>query len=434
MVGSISTLHQHSPDSHATQERCPWCEQPISHGRFDEISTRIAQAEQARLADQEAELRDRFAQERQQLSARARAAIEATQRSAAETVARASAEASERHTAELAATTARAEAAAAARLRIATEQAEARIGIAEAARMEAERVASERVVGFERERALLGQQLRDAKAAHEAEIAARTNEVRENMGQEMSKALLDVRAAAFAEKQKLTEAVDDLKRQLEKKTASELGEGAEIDLFVALEKRFEGDTIRRVPRGQNGADVVHEVIEHGVVCGRIVYDSKNRSSWQANFIGKLHADMIAAKADHAILSSNRFPVGAKQLHVTQGVIVAFPARVIAVAELLRSHIVQIHALRVSAEQREEKTAVLYDYITSDRYGRLMESMETAFEKLKAIDADERKAHDTVWNKRARLINELDRTRVVVAAELQKILGTGSQDMPTGEVQ
>lgn len=39
----------------------------------------------------------------------------------------------------------------------------------------------------------------------------------------MSRTLLDVRANAFAEKQKLTVAVDDLKRQLERKTAAELG-------------------------------------------------------------------------------------------------------------------------------------------------------------------------------------------------------------------
>ena len=52
-------------------------------------------------------------------------------------------------------------------------------------------------------------------------------------------------------------------RKLEKKTAEELGEGAELDLYEELKALFEGDRIRRVPKGTPGADIVHEIVENG---------------------------------------------------------------------------------------------------------------------------------------------------------------------------
>lgn len=100
-------------------------------------------------------------------------------------------------------------------------------------------------------------------------------------------------------------------------------------MFEAVGKAFDGDQIRRVPKGENGADVVHDIVEDGSGGGTIVYDSKNRNAWQNNFAVKLRSDMIAAKADPATLSTNKFPAGSQQLHHLEGVIVANPARVLA---------------------------------------------------------------------------------------------------------
>lgn len=492
MAGSVSSLLLSTSHVHLGNEVCPWCEQAIPHDKFEEISARIAEEEQARLEEQATRLRDQFAQERLQLTQASQSEIEAAKRLASQAVADAAskaeaqlasvmAEADERlaaavarskqdadaawtekvviaeeaarvaaeekaasetamrnmeetyasraaeterqHRLAVAAAVSETERSTAERLQAAMEEASGKVAVAEAARVEAERLSQERVAGAERERAALAQQLAESSAAHAEELATRINEVRESLGKEMSKAVLDTQAAAFAEKQRLTAAVDDLKRQLEKKTAAELGEGSEIDLFEALREAFDGDVIRRVPKGENGADVVHEIVENGVVCGTIVYDSKNRNAWQGNFASKLYTDMIAAKADHAILSTNKFPAGTRQLHLMNGVIIACPARVVALVQLLRAHIAQTHGLRVSAEEREEKTAALYDYVTSERCSQLMDSMQTAFEKLEAIDVDEKKAHDVVWTKRGRVLKEVEKTRGTLVFELQKIIGT-----------
>ena len=78
---------------------------------------------------------------------------------------------------------------------------------------------------------------------------------------------------------KLEERLQDVQRQLQKRTADEHGEGAELELFEVLKGAFEEDKIRRVQKGTPGADIVHEVMLNGKPCGKIVYDSKNRNKW-----------------------------------------------------------------------------------------------------------------------------------------------------------
>jgi len=62
---------------------------------------------------------------------------------------------------------------------------------------------------------------------------------------------------SYSEKLKLTEQLEDMKRRLEKKTAGELGDEAEVDLFEALKREFAGDEIVRVPKGVNAGENMH---------------------------------------------------------------------------------------------------------------------------------------------------------------------------------
>jgi hypothetical protein len=75
------------------------------------------------------------------------------------------------------------------------------------------------------------------------------------------------RAKTFEETQKLVAKVNDLQRDLDKKTNEELGEGAEIDLFEALKAQFPDDDIQRVAKGASGADVIHVVMLNRKPCG-----------------------------------------------------------------------------------------------------------------------------------------------------------------------
>ena len=214
-----------------------------------------------------------------------------------------------------------------------------------------------------------------------------------------------------------------MQRKLEGKTANELGEGSEIDLFEQLRSAFEGDRIQRVPKGVNGADVIHEVIHNGKVCGKIIYDAKNRDAWQNEFATKLKADKLAQGADFAILSSNKFPKDKAQVHNQDGVIVANPARVIALVEILREQLVRMQELRVSNEARGSKMEDLYAFVTSEHCRQLIEQVEAQAGKMIELDTKEQEAHRRLWD-RARSSSTRCRRRAAISSfEIDRIIGT-----------
>src|SRR5262249_43375931 len=201
------------------------------------------------------------------------------------------------------------------------------------------------------------------------------------------------------------------------------GETSEIDLFEQLRGAFEGDRVRRVGKGVNGADVIHEVVHNGKVCGKIIYDSKNRNAWQNEFANKLRADKLAERADHAVLSSNKFPKGAQQLHNQDGVIVAHPARIVALAEILRRNILQTHELRISNDAREHKTATLYAFITSERCKQLLDAIDPRAGKLRELAASEKTTRRLTWERRNKLIRSVKKVQADLSFEIDRIIGT-----------
>lgn len=370
-------VFDHSADpahasSHKGEERCPWCEQAIPHEKFSAIRDRIAQKEREQHAEMTARMKEDFAREKAQIAARVR----------------------------------------------------------EEAKAETEALLADRLKALEATKAATEAQLAlRLKAAEEARLAAETtaSQQRELLEQEKTVAVLAEQAKAFDERQKLQEKLALLQKQIENKTAQEIGEGPEADLFELLRGAFEGDRIRRVAKGLQGADVIHEVIRNGQVCGKIVYDSKSRNAWKNDFVTKLRADQLAERAEHAILSCNKLPQGAQQIHVQDGVIVAHPQRVLALAQILRRHVLETHELRVGNEKRDEKTAELYAFITSDRCKQLLDQIALQAQRMLELEAAEERAHRMTWEKRGKLIRSVQKVHSDLCFEIERVIGTGGNE-------
>lgn len=88
------------------------------------------------------------------------------------------------------------------------------------------------------------------------------------------------------ERRNLQKKVEELGRQLEKKTADELGSLSEEELAKRLAEAFREDKISRIPKGEQGADTRHEIIHKGLPCGLIIYESKNRKDWNNAYIDR----------------------------------------------------------------------------------------------------------------------------------------------------
>lgn len=292
-----------------------------------------------------------------------------------------------------------------------------------AAKLEAEEAAAKAKTDADAKVAAAEAKVHTLEEAHQTVLEERLREQRDALEAAQTAAVNAEKAAAFDEKMKLSARVDDLQRALDKKTTEELGEGAEIDLYEALKTEFEGDRIERVNKGQQGADILHTVIYNGRECGTIIYDSKNHSAWRNSFVDKLKADQLAAKAEHAILSTRKFPARARQLDFQDGVILASPARVVALVIIIRQHLVSTFTLRASNEARAQKTAELYEFITSERCMDLLARFDTHADDLLDLQVREQRAHAATWKRQGELYRSVQRVRAELRNEIDSIIGT-----------
>lgn len=375
-------------------DRCPWCDQPVTHAKYSEIRTRIAAEERERSAQAERELNTRMALERSRILTQARAEVEKAKSDATLAIKEA-------------------------RRDVATQTANARAEGVKSGQAELNLKLTE----VEKARTAAERQLRDVKTGQAAEIAKRVAEARSALDKDYAAVLKADKSAAFKEQLKLQATVEKLRRQLERKTADELGEGGEVDLFETLKSEFPDDRITRVNKGAAGADIIHKVVHNGRVAGQIVYDSKNRSAWRTMYVTKLHQDQLAAEADHAILATQILPAGTRQVHMQGGVIVANPARVLALVQLLRRHILQLDAARISSVERAQKVTRLYDFITSDKCARILEEMDALTDGILEIDVAEKRAHDLTWERRGEKARALVRAHATLVSEIEQIIGT-----------
>jgi hypothetical protein len=268
-------------------------------------------------------------------------------------------------------------------------------------------------------------QLEALNAAHQTELAGRLEEQREAFEQDKAAAINAEKSATFEESLKWKTKAEDLARALEKKNSEDLGEGAEVDLFDSLRAEFTDDRIDRIAKGTAGADISQIVIYNGQECGGLIFDSKNHNAWRNEFVSKLAVDKLAAKADVAILCTRKFPEGKRHLHVQDGVIVVDPARAVTVVEIVRQHLIQVHSLRLSKEERAQKTAALYHFITSQPCADLLDRIDNNAEDLLELQAKEQRAHELTWRKQGELIRSVQKARADLCNHIETIIGTAT---------
>jgi len=455
---------------HFSGQTCPYCDQPIPEDRLEEISGRIEARARERLAEQTERLSGQYARERVQAEAKARAELDQFKKDAAAHAEKMRSESAAREVriqeeaSKTATEAAREQIAQAQKAQAEAEQ--ARVGLSHqldelrsqnaetiekltldaavretAIREEAtnaaeagatEKIAAANTAKAEEERGRLaaeavlaeklaerGREIEGLKEAHAGEINAQ----REALEKDKITTVNAERAGFLKVRMKLEEDLADMQRRLQQKTAHEHGEGAELDLYEVLKAAFEGDRIRRVAKGSPGADLILEFVEDGKVVGKIIIDSKNRGNWNGEYAIKLRKDQIAEKADFAILSTNKFPKDKRELCTFENVILACPARVLALVEILRGEIVVNYALRVGSVEREKKTAALYEFINSPLCGQLLDSVQSLVGKMEQVDIEEQNAVNKACDKRAALRQSILKANGDFRFQIRRIVGT-----------
>jgi hypothetical protein len=364
------------------QDACPWCGQRITHKQFIEIETRIRAEEKRRYAEAEAEAQVKLAAERELLEIRHRAdrtALELAVHQLKEQLEKAREDQAEFDR----------------RLREAIEIATQ----AERKRTEAEVVRKHQ-----------------AEREHEREL------IKADFDQKMLKQEVEnQKAAAVLRKQ-----VIELQRRLDDQ-APRKPEVVDNAVVEQLKAAYPDDRVLRLPRGEAGGDILHEVRYKGEVCGRIILDSRNRGNWQTTYATRLRTDMVEQNAEHAILSTLHFPRGAAEMCRHDDVLLVHPARVVELVAILRQAMVRMHQTRLSHVQRTEKKLRLYDHITSELFRRKLTDTGKLTQQLLDLDVDELKEHNRVWKLRGGILKRLETVNSEVVGEINDIVDGRDDD-------
>ena len=360
-------------------EHCPWCGSEISHAKFVEIETRIRADEHRKVLAHEVQIKEKLEQ------AYAIRLADETKRAAL----------------------------------AATQQSERALGRQLAEQTKALTASNETVAKL---KAQLDEHRKVRETQIETMVKAKVGEQRAVLERHRDKELAKRDAEHRREMERLQTRVKELNRRIEKKTANELGDIPEIDLHETLRGAFPDDKVVRVKPGAAGADIHQTVMHRSQACGLIIIDSKNHMAWRNDFVTKLRDDQVNAKADHAILSTNVFPSGKKELYILDGVIVVSPARVGIIVEILRNAIISLHKRGMSLEKRKSKMEELYRLIASDGCASRFEEANRLSNAILDLDVEEKKQHDKTWKERGRLATNLQRSIRGLEDEIDAIIG------------
>ncbi len=195
--------------------------------------------------------------------------------------------------------------------------------------------------------------------------------------------------------------IEDLQKRANQGSMQLQGEAQELLIETELRTQFPFDVIEEVGKGQRGADCIQLVrnaaMQH---CGRIIWESKRTKDWSNDWIDKLKGDMLAAKADVAILVSSVMPKKTdSKVEEIDGIWVCHISYFKPMAAVFRDRMLKVHQAFESQQSKGDKMQMLYDYLMGSEFKMQMQGIMNGFENIRKSYDDEKKALMKLWKKR-----------------------------------
>ena len=312
--------------------------------------------------------------------------------------------------------------------------------------------------GFEREREEMERRLREAQKNAERQagenkrlkerelellrLEQSLGEREEELRLKMEKEMLEKQAAiekkarekerenfvlekATLEK-KLEDAVrsaEELKRRAEQGSMQLQGEIQELAIEQALRESYPLDRVDEVPKGIRGADCLHTVFNDlRQACGVIVYESKNTKKFSNAWIAKLKKDQLNCKADIAVLVTEVMPDDMSEFGLRDGVWICGFRQLKSLSLVLRQMLIRMRSIKSSEENKGEKMALLYKYLTSEEFALHIRNLVETYDEMHRQLAAEKRAMERLWKKREQQINGVQGTVASLFGSIEGIAG------------
>lgn len=217
--------------------------------------------------------------------------------------------------------------------------------------------------------------------------------------------------------------IEEMKRKSEQGSMQLQGEVQELILEQMLRDAFPFDVVQEVGKGIKGADCIQTVRNNfGQECGKIIFESKRTKDFSAEWIEKLKADMRVLNADVAVIVTQAMPKDMPGFGERDGIWICNFSEVRGLVWVLRDGIMKIYNAGKSQENKGDKMALLYNYLTSNEFAAQWSAIRDGFSRMKASIQRERDQMEKLWKAREKELEKVLLNAAHIRGSIEGIAG------------
>ena len=257
-------------------------------------------------------------------------------------------------------------------------------------------------------------------------IAEKTTKIRK---EEQERVLLTV-----AERDKvitqLKDQLQEAQRQAEQGSMQLQGEVQELAIEEWLRQNFPLDNIEEIRKGERGADCLQTVnTRQNGICGTIYFESKRTRHFQPSWLEKFRQDIRNRNADIGVLVTQAMPADMEQMGLRDGVWICSFEEFRGLSLVLRESLIRLSQAVTAQENRGDKMALLYDFLTGNEFRLQVEAIVEGFTQMQADLNRERNAMQRHWRQREKQIEKVMISTTQMYGSIQGIAGSAVQSLP-----
>jgi hypothetical protein len=233
------------------------------------------------------------------------------------------------------------------------------------------------------------------------------------------------------DQKKLTE---EMKRKQEQGSMQMQGEVMELAIEEWLASQFPLDTIDEIKKGATGADCLQIVNTRELQnCGSIYYESKRTKAFQPAWIEKFKNDIRVKKANLGVLVTEVLPNGMDRMGMKDGIWICTYEEFKGLSGVLRQSLIQVSQAMQSQENKGDKMAMLYDFLTSNEFHLQMEGIVEGFTQMQTDLNAEKRSMQRIWSQREKQIDKVIANAINMYGSIRGIAGNAVQTIKALEL-
>jgi len=217
--------------------------------------------------------------------------------------------------------------------------------------------------------------------------------------------------------------IEEMKRKMSQGSMQLQGEVQELAIEEYLQSQFPLDEIIEIKKGARGGDCIQVVnTRQHANCGKIYYESKRTQSFQPSWIEKFKTDMRNKGIELGVIVTEVMPKNMERMDMKDGIWICTYQEFKGLSIALRQACIKVNAVSVGQENKGDKMALLYDYLTGAEFKMQMEAIIEGFTQMQNDLQKEKNAMARIWKQREKQIDKVVNNTINFYGSLKGIAG------------